>query len=467
MDLMCTPKLAVSMLATCYFLGQAAGGLLTFPMPDRIGRWKTHAIFGTGSLFAQLTLLLAPLYWVRLPAMALLGSMMIKNSLAYIWGFEITHSTHKSFASSVINLVDFSNAAVAGIFFLYVDRDWYPLYSTWVGMSVAAYLALLLFCVESPKWLLMQGNTRGAIKSLNYIAWFNGSAYRVPDGTTFVESALSRGEEGRRPQPVFASLSSQLNFSEITVTGPDGEMKTVSKETQMFEFVVISCLYAMCYMQYGLAYLTLAHRGGNMFVNGILLSVAEAASAAITGWALVDWGVADTSVFRVCAILSITSNLAYFALGGAGAEWARYTTLFISYLGQAGCFNCVFAVMELRFPPRSMGSAIAVSMQFFAPLLCSANPLVASADSPFPLFWMVALASTQFVWTFLLPPPGQYMPSADSLRGDDGAGAEGLDGKMLPYEARNSHIDAPLHHEKVHNVVRPTRLASQASFVEA
>ena len=132
---------------------------------------------------------------------------------------------------------------------------------------------------------------------------------------------------------MFASLTSQLNFSEITVTGPDGEMKTVSKETQMFEFIIISCLYAMCYMQYGLAYLTLAHRGGNMFVNGILLSVAEAASAAITGWALVDWGVADTSVFRVCAILSITFNLAYFALGGVGAEWTRYTTLFNSYLG--------------------------------------------------------------------------------------------------------------------------------------
>ena len=109
----------------------------------------------------------------------LLGSMMIKNSLAYIWGFELTHSKHKSFASSVINLVDFSNAAVAGSFFLWVDNDWYPLYSTWVSFSVLAYLLLLCFCIESPKWLLMQGKTEETIDVLNYIAWFNGSAHRI------------------------------------------------------------------------------------------------------------------------------------------------------------------------------------------------------------------------------------------------------------------------------------------------
>ena len=182
----------MSLLATCYFLGQATGGLFTFPMPDRIGRWATHAIFGTVSLIAQVTLLQVPIYWVRLAAMPLLGSMMIKNSLAYIWGFEITHSRHKSFASSTINLVDFSNAAIAGCFFLFVSNNWYTLYSAWVGMSATAYLVLLCFCTESPKWLLMQGRTQEAIAALNYIAWFNGSANRIPPDTDFVEAEIGK-----------------------------------------------------------------------------------------------------------------------------------------------------------------------------------------------------------------------------------------------------------------------------------
>ena len=45
-----------------------------------------------------------------------------------------------------------------------------------------------------------------------------------------------------------------------------------------------------------------------MFVNGILLSVAEAISAGLTGWALVECEMTDTVVFRLCALLSITFN---------------------------------------------------------------------------------------------------------------------------------------------------------------
>ena len=185
----------MSLLATCYFLGQASGGLFTFPMPDRIGRWWTHATFGTVSLMAQVTLLQVPVYWVRLPAMMLLGSMMIKNSLAYIWGFELTHSRHKSFASSTINLVDFSNAAIAGCFFLFIKNDWYQLYSIWVCLSATAYLTLLCFCTESPKWLLMQGRTEEAIAALNYIAWFNGSPNRIATDTDFIEAEIGKAKK--------------------------------------------------------------------------------------------------------------------------------------------------------------------------------------------------------------------------------------------------------------------------------
>ena len=129
----------------------------------------------------------------------------------------------------------------------------------------------------------------------------------------------------------------------------------------MVEFVLIACLFSQCYMSYGLAYLTLAGRGGNMFVNGILLSVAEATSAGVTGWAL--GRMADYTVFRACAACSAASNLAYYSLEGhPQLAWLRYLFLFMSYLGTAGCLNCVFVVMELRFPPQSMGTAIALTM---------------------------------------------------------------------------------------------------------
>jgi len=43
----------------------------------------------------------------------------------------------------------------------------------------------LLIVPESPKWLLIKKGSRSkeAIKVLNYIAWFNGTTYRVPPNT--------------------------------------------------------------------------------------------------------------------------------------------------------------------------------------------------------------------------------------------------------------------------------------------
>ena len=396
--------------------------------------------------------------------MMLLGSMMIKNSLAYIWGFEISHSSHKKISSSIINMFDFANAAVAGGFFLFVSNDWFELYLPWVGMSVCAYLVILLFCPESPKWLLMQGRTEEAIESLNYIAWFNGSGHRVPTGTEFVEGQLCIGQEDQGTPVRHRTLKVELSFKDVSDHAEGIEIHE-DKRTLMVEFLIISIFYAMCYMQYGLAYLTLAGRGGNMFVNGILLSVAEAASTGVTGWAL---GVMkDVTVFRVCALMNIIFNLTYFMLKGyEDLVWLRYSTLFLSYLGQAGCFNCVFVVMEMRFPPQQMASAIAMSMQVIAPLLCSLNPIIASSEAPIPLFWIVSLGCCQYFWSYALPPPGKYLPTTEEIEDDDNISRSSLDGKLLPYEARNSTIDDPLHHEKVHGVVRPTRIVNKAATHE-
>ena len=51
MDLMCEP-LQAKMLGTLYFVFFGIGGLLTFPVMDKIGRRKTHFIFSTAHLFA-------------------------------------------------------------------------------------------------------------------------------------------------------------------------------------------------------------------------------------------------------------------------------------------------------------------------------------------------------------------------------------------------------------------------------
>ena len=52
MDLMCTPMSKINLIITTYFVMFGIGGLLTFPVMDKIGRRKTSLIFNIGHVFA-------------------------------------------------------------------------------------------------------------------------------------------------------------------------------------------------------------------------------------------------------------------------------------------------------------------------------------------------------------------------------------------------------------------------------
>ena len=51
----------------------------------------------------------------------------------------------------------------------------------WLVGSIAAILYLALI-PESPRWYFMQNrNSKEGIQAINYVAWANGSEFRVPD----------------------------------------------------------------------------------------------------------------------------------------------------------------------------------------------------------------------------------------------------------------------------------------------
>ena len=52
MNMMCMSESKINLLVSIYFIMLAVGGLLFFPVPDMIGRKKTHYIFSTINLAA-------------------------------------------------------------------------------------------------------------------------------------------------------------------------------------------------------------------------------------------------------------------------------------------------------------------------------------------------------------------------------------------------------------------------------
>lgn len=85
---MCTPLSQVAFLGSLYYIGFGIGGLLTFPVMDKIGRRKTHWIFSTASLLSQALVIFVPTFAARATGLFLMGAMAAKNSLAYTWAFE-------------------------------------------------------------------------------------------------------------------------------------------------------------------------------------------------------------------------------------------------------------------------------------------------------------------------------------------------------------------------------------------
>ena len=65
-----------------------------------VGRRRTHYVFSTLNLLAQLAALYVPIYKIKLLAMGTLGVTMVKNSLCYVWLFEFLMKKDKSAACS-------------------------------------------------------------------------------------------------------------------------------------------------------------------------------------------------------------------------------------------------------------------------------------------------------------------------------------------------------------------------------
>ena len=87
-------------------------------------------------------------------------------------------------AITIIGVADAITGLIAGMYYILISRDWWPLYMFVTGLSYLA-IALAFIMPESPRWLLVSGRSREGIKAINYIAWMNRSTVRIPEDTQF------------------------------------------------------------------------------------------------------------------------------------------------------------------------------------------------------------------------------------------------------------------------------------------
>ena len=165
MDLKCMTTVSIGLMITAYYVGFSVGGLL-FGFPDKYGR-KKSLIMGLGmSCVAQTVTIFVPNFWVRFAMFGLNGLSQIKNSVSYVWLSECTSQPYKSSAFTAINIVDALPMVITCLYFMFVSEQWVYLSTFFCAISYLA-LALAFICPESPRWLLVKGNSVAAIRTLN------------------------------------------------------------------------------------------------------------------------------------------------------------------------------------------------------------------------------------------------------------------------------------------------------------
>ena len=89
-------------------------------------------------------------------------------------------------------------------------------------LGIVCSIIYLWIIPESPRWMFLKkgGNCQEAIKNLNYIAWFNGSSYRIPENAVcdlsdgkMVDGSVSASmskkvpeEEEEKKESIFSEL---------------------------------------------------------------------------------------------------------------------------------------------------------------------------------------------------------------------------------------------------------------------
>ena len=185
MNLTCSKDISqiYSSISSIYFIGYGIGAVLYW-MPDELGRQLTLQYVMPVQVLAYFLVVFSSDFLLKNLGSFCMGLFHIKLTVCYTYIYEMVQDEHRVLCSTVLNFVDDSSLAVMGCILYFGDHNrdidlifqWH-----WTIGTVAVILQMLLL-PESPKWLFyMEGaDSKRGIDAINYIAWANGSVYRVP-----------------------------------------------------------------------------------------------------------------------------------------------------------------------------------------------------------------------------------------------------------------------------------------------
>jgi hypothetical protein len=117
-----------------------------------------------------------------------------------------------AFMSMVVNLFDSASIVISSVVLLFLKPDMDAILRGMWYIGTATSILYLLIVPESPRWeFMLDSNSQEGIKIVNYIAWFNGSKFRVPSTANMDQVGQVIEENETMNQTDIARLRFQIN----------------------------------------------------------------------------------------------------------------------------------------------------------------------------------------------------------------------------------------------------------------
>ena len=181
LDLMCWETDDVNLIMSFFFLGWGLG-VFTILMPDQFGRKNLMKVVLPLQIFAAYLTCFGESTAVVKTGFFLQGLLHTRITVCNMHSIELVEDQHKPFMSTCINVFDSSMIMVCCVVVKNFCKDMDKVLQVWWLIGSIACVLYLALVPESPRWLFMQkSNNKEGIESMNYVAWANGSEFRVPD----------------------------------------------------------------------------------------------------------------------------------------------------------------------------------------------------------------------------------------------------------------------------------------------
>lgn len=248
-DIVCEEKFFRAHFLMAHYIGLLVGSVVCGFLSDTIGRKPVMAI---GIVMLLISTGIRP----SMPNLTLVTILEFFNGtgsiIYYITPFvlltEMVGPTKRLLVSFCVYFT-FCIGNYILLLMAFLIRDWTLLYWA-ITVPIGAYIIVLFFISESPRWLLSRGRTKEAIEILEKMARFNGNIVHIS------------------PNDIIMKDFHRASFKEFITD-------MVKSKRLMYRLAVL-CInwFALNLTYYGIS-MNVAKFGGNIFVNFAISSLAE------------------------------------------------------------------------------------------------------------------------------------------------------------------------------------------------